>query len=67
MGDRTSEAPCLATTFDSIQFLRSNNSSIDVVTFSEMLAACHAHAHRRIEMCRSCAQRLQPLRTVPSR
>ena len=27
--------------------------------FTDLIAACHAHAHRRLETCRSCAQRLQ--------
>ena len=59
IGDRTSEAPFLLATFDSIQFQRSQHCSIDVVTFTGLIAACQTHAHRRLETCRSCAQRLQ--------
>src|SRR5512144_2917762 len=47
IGDRTSEAPFLTTTSDSIQFQRTQQCSIDVVAFTELIAACHAHVHRR--------------------
>jgi predicted ATPase/DNA-binding SARP family transcriptional activator len=59
IGDRTAEAPFLATTSDSVQFQRTQQCSIDVVVFTELIAACKAHVHRRLETCRSCAQRLQ--------
>jgi predicted ATPase/DNA-binding SARP family transcriptional activator len=59
IGDRTSATPFLSTTSDSIQFQRSEHCSIDVVIFNELIATCRAHSHRRIETCRSCAQRLQ--------
>jgi predicted ATPase/DNA-binding SARP family transcriptional activator len=59
IGDRTSDKPFLSTTSDSIQFNRTELCTIDVVVFTELLAACKAHVHRRLETCRSCAQRLQ--------
>ena len=59
IGDRTSTTPFILATFDSVQFQRSSNSSIDVVTFTGLITACQTHAHRRLETCRSCAQRLQ--------
>src|SRR5512147_1038275 len=43
IGDRAAQAPFLSTTSDSIQFQRSEQCSIDVVVFAELLAACKAH------------------------
>jgi ABC-type oligopeptide transport system substrate-binding subunit/DNA-binding SARP family transcriptional activator len=59
IGDRISATPFIATTSDSIQFQRTEQCAIDVVVFNELSAECRAHTHRRIETCRSCAQRLQ--------
>src|SRR5512136_1682333 len=56
IGDRSSDTPFLSTTSDSIQFQRTEQCSIDVVQFIELLAACQTHVHRRLETCRSCAQ-----------
>ena len=59
IGDRTAATPFLTTTSDSIHFQRSPQCTIDVVTFTELIRTCQVHAHRRLETCRSCAQRLQ--------
>jgi predicted ATPase/DNA-binding SARP family transcriptional activator len=59
IGDRTAATPFLSTTSDSIQFHLTEHCSIDAAAFTELIAACHAHAHRRLETCRTCAQRLQ--------
>jgi ABC-type oligopeptide transport system substrate-binding subunit/DNA-binding SARP family transcriptional activator len=59
VGDRTSETPFLSTTTDSVQFNRTDRCSIDVVQFTALSATCKTHVHRRLETCRSCAQRLQ--------
>jgi predicted ATPase/DNA-binding SARP family transcriptional activator len=59
IGDRTAATPFLSTTSDSIQFHLTEHGSIDAAAFSELIAACHVHAHRRLETCRTCAQRLQ--------
>src|SRR5512137_1415086 len=56
IGDRASDAPFLSTTSDSIQFQRTEQCSIDAMVFMGLIAACKAHAHRRLETCRSCAQ-----------
>jgi len=64
IGDRTSATPFLSTTSDGIQFQRSERCSIDVVVFAELIATCRAHTHRRLETCRSCAQRLQQAVTL---
>jgi len=59
IGDRTSEAPFISTTTDSVQFNRTDRCWIDVVQFTALIATCKTHVHRRLETCRSCAQRLQ--------
>lgn len=59
IGDRSAETPYLDITSDSIQFQHSSDVESDVVIFTELIAACRSHAHRRLAACRSCAQRLQ--------
>jgi len=59
IGDRTAETPFLDITPDSIQFQHASDVEIDVVIFTELIAACRSHTHRRLAACRSCAQRLQ--------
>jgi predicted ATPase/DNA-binding SARP family transcriptional activator len=59
LGDRTAESPFLSMAPDSIQFRRSGRCWIDVVAFADLIAACQAHRHRRLDACRTCATRLQ--------
>src|SRR4051812_37125414 len=59
LGDQRATPPYLHITRDTVQFNRASDHQIDVVTFSELLAACDQHLHRHPETCRSCAQRLQ--------
>lgn len=59
IGDRATTLPFLSITSDTISIHRSEHFTIDVVTFAELLATCRTHSHRRLETCRSCAQRLQ--------
>ena len=59
IGDRTSETPFLSATSDSIQINRIDRWLIDVIQFTQLVAVCKTHMHRRLETCHSCAQRLQ--------
>ncbi len=59
IGDRTSEVPFISASTDTVQFNRLDRCVMDVVQFMEIITACKTHVHRRLETCRSCAQRLQ--------
>ena len=57
--DPSARPPFLSITRDTIQFNVESDYSLDVDQFIDLVTACRQHAHRRIETCRSCAQRLQ--------
>ena len=48
----------LIITRDTIQLNPAGDSWVDVAAFSQLLAACAAHRHRRLEACADCAARL---------
>jgi DNA-binding SARP family transcriptional activator len=58
LGDQTAMAPFLLISHETVQFNRDGDCKLDVATFTALLAACNTHAHRQIEACPSCAQRL---------
>jgi DNA-binding SARP family transcriptional activator len=58
IGDRTAVTPLLRITPETIQFDRASDHDLDVVAFSDLLAACDQHSHRHPETCTSCARRL---------
>ncbi len=60
IGDRTSPGhPFLHVTRDAIQFQTSSDHTLDLDTFSRLLATCASHAHRHPEGCKPCADRMQ--------
>ena len=52
-------ASLLVTTPHTIQFSDSASLWVDARAFLSLLSACEAHAHRRLEVCRSCVGRLE--------
>ncbi len=52
-------APFLLVTRDALQFNPASDYTLDVTTFTRLLASCQAHGHRRLASCAPCLQRLQ--------
>ncbi|MDI9550074.1 MAG: BTAD domain-containing putative transcriptional regulator [Chloroflexota bacterium] len=50
--------PLLLATTETIQLNPAGDYWVDVLEFNRLLAACHAHRHRSLEGCSSCAGRL---------
>src|SRR5690349_19954803 len=46
------------------QFNPASDHQLDVTTFSALLAACHAHRHRKMAWCTACHARLQQAATL---
>ena len=59
LGDREATTAFISNTSDGIQFQCISDHAIDVMVFSGLLSECKTHAHRRIETCGACVQRLQ--------
>jgi predicted ATPase/DNA-binding SARP family transcriptional activator len=59
IADQSAQPPFLSITRETVQFNVASDQSLDVNRFADLLAACQRHAHRQIETCRSCTQRLQ--------
>jgi DNA-binding SARP family transcriptional activator len=59
VADPSAQPSFLLITRDTVQFNAESDYSLDVSRCVDLLATCRQHAHRRIETCRSCAQRLQ--------
>ncbi len=59
VGDTSPQSSFLHITRDTIQMKRDSDYELDVAAFQALLTVCKQHAHRRLETCRSCAQRLQ--------
>jgi DNA-binding SARP family transcriptional activator/predicted ATPase len=59
LGDEARTVPFLLVTRDTIQFNPQSEYSLDVVTFQQQLARCHAHRHRHQDRCLVCIERLQ--------
>ena len=53
------DTPWLLVTRQTVQFNPAAALSADVITFTELLAACTAHPHSHIAACQSCLPRLQ--------
>jgi predicted ATPase/DNA-binding SARP family transcriptional activator len=58
IGDQTADPPFLLISYETVQFNPASDYELDVATFTALLAACDTHAHRQIEACPACAQRL---------
>jgi DNA-binding SARP family transcriptional activator len=58
LGDRTVTPPFLLVDRTEIQFNPAADYLLDVQQFTDLLAACAHHPHRRPETCRICARRL---------
>ena len=59
IGDQDADPPYLFITNDAIQFNRASDHKLDLERFTQLLAASKSHTHRRLESCRSCADRLR--------
>ncbi len=59
LGDHAAQPPFLLVDGDAVQLNPAASCELDLATFADLLAACDRHAHRHIETCRSCAQRLE--------
>jgi predicted ATPase/DNA-binding SARP family transcriptional activator len=59
IGDREATSPFLHVTRKTIQFNPESDYWLDVTAFTDLLAACEGHRHRRMEACRPCVQRLR--------
>lgn len=57
LADRNAQPPFLHISRETVQFNRSSAHWLDVAVFHALLAACHAHPHRHVASCRSCARR----------
>jgi predicted ATPase/Tfp pilus assembly protein PilF len=58
IADRQAQPPFLLITRETVQFNAASDHWLDVAAFTELLAACASHAHRQIEHCKPCMQRL---------
>ncbi len=58
LGDQTADPPFLLISYETVQFNPASDYELDVATFTALLAACDTHAHRQIEACPACTQRL---------
>jgi predicted ATPase/DNA-binding SARP family transcriptional activator len=59
LGDRNASPPFLLAERAEVQFNPAADWSLDVRTFTALLAACTQHTHRRLDSCRVCAEHLQ--------
>ncbi len=59
IGDATTHPSFLHITRDTIQINSDSDYELDVASFQALLTMCKEHSHRRLETCRSCAQRLR--------
>jgi DNA-binding SARP family transcriptional activator len=59
IADAGAATPCLVATRDTIQYDRQGDCWLDVHAFDALLGACRQHAHRRLDLCPLCIERLQ--------
>jgi predicted ATPase/DNA-binding SARP family transcriptional activator len=59
LGDQMADPPFLLTSRATIQFNTESDYTLDVTSFTELLAACRRHPHRHPTSCQTCAGRLQ--------
>jgi DNA-binding SARP family transcriptional activator len=57
LGDRSAARPLLLITRETIQLNPHSDYEFDAARFSDLLAACETHAHRRADTCWTCTQR----------
>lgn len=57
LGDAQVEPPYLHITRGSVRFNAASDHALDVATFTDLLAACDRHPHRRSDTCLACARR----------
>jgi predicted ATPase/WD40 repeat protein/DNA-binding SARP family transcriptional activator len=57
--DAPGDTPWLLVTRQTVQFNPAASLSADVITFTELLAACATHSHSHINACQPCLARLQ--------
>ena len=57
--DHEADPPLLNITRETIQLDPEGKHWLDVTAFRDLVAACKAHWHRRIETCTPCAHRLE--------
>jgi serine/threonine protein kinase/two-component SAPR family response regulator len=58
IGDREADPPLLLISRKAIQLNPEGDVEPDVATFDGLIAACEEHAHRDLETCPACVQRL---------
>ena len=58
IGDVDVTPPYLRITRDTIQYNRQSDCWLDVQAFDALLDACQEHAHRRLDLCPPCIERL---------
>ncbi len=59
IGDAQASPPFLLITHQTIQWNPASDTWLDVALFVQLMAACAAHLHRRMEDCTACIDRLQ--------
>ncbi|MEW5960834.1 MAG: BTAD domain-containing putative transcriptional regulator, partial [Chloroflexota bacterium] len=59
IGDPEAEPPFLLVTPQTLQFNPSSDYHLDVTAFTDLITACQAHTHDRLETCAACVARLQ--------
>jgi DNA-binding SARP family transcriptional activator len=59
IADASAATPCLQVTHETIQHDRQSDCWLDVHAFDALLVACRQHAHRRLDLCLPCIERLQ--------
>lgn len=59
IADGAASPPSLQVTDDTIQYNRECDCWLDVESFDALLRICEGHAHRRLDLCPSCIERLQ--------
>ncbi|MCB8989370.1 MAG: tetratricopeptide repeat protein [Ardenticatenaceae bacterium] len=59
LGNQTAVPPYLLITRQTVQFNPDSSHTLDTRQFASLLTTCESHRHKKIETCRTCAQRLQ--------
>ena len=59
IGDAQASPPFLRITHQTIQWHPASDTWLDTTAFGQLMAACAAHPHQRIEDCMACVDRLQ--------
>jgi predicted ATPase/DNA-binding SARP family transcriptional activator len=64
IGGRDAEPPLLIATHQTVQFAPSSDRWLDAAAFTELCEACQEHAHRRLDLCAPCLDRLHQAVTL---